>query len=347
MRRFLAALALLLVTGGTCFSDCTSICFTAGKTVIFGNNLDWYSGSGMLVVNKRNVAKTGCWFSNKPSWTSKYGSITINQFGREFPSRGMNEAGLAVGEMTLSETRFPDPDRRPALSTLQWMQYQLDNFATVGEVIAGDAKVRIDSGEYHSHFLIADKTGACVSMEWLDGKPVFHTGDSLPVKVLTNDTYDNCITQFNADPSSEPPGYSSVARFLRAAAMIPRSDGHEDGSAVSYAFEILAGASPPNNQWNLVFDLTNRRFHVRTRDNRNIRYADFSSFDFSSLTPVKVFPLDNALSGDVSAAFVDYTYEVNRGSIDRIYTEVGWSVGNPSMATREKMARYPETTSAK
>jgi choloylglycine hydrolase len=28
------------------------------------------------------------------SWISKYGSITFNQYGREFPTGGMNEKGL-------------------------------------------------------------------------------------------------------------------------------------------------------------------------------------------------------------------------------------------------------------
>ena len=90
-----------------CYAECTSLCLISNDTILFGNNLDWHVGDGLVIVNKRNVSKTGCWFSNKPTWTSKYGSITINQFGREFPSRGMNEVGLVVGEMTLTETQFP------------------------------------------------------------------------------------------------------------------------------------------------------------------------------------------------------------------------------------------------
>ena len=30
------------------------------------------------------------------SWVSKYGSVTFNQYGRELPTGGMNEAGLVV-----------------------------------------------------------------------------------------------------------------------------------------------------------------------------------------------------------------------------------------------------------
>jgi penicillin V acylase-like amidase (Ntn superfamily) len=346
--RLKATIIFLVFAWTSCRSDCTSICFVSGDTVLFGNNLDWYTGVGMLVINKRNVSKTGCWFENKPSWTSKYGSITINQFGREFPSRGMNEAGLAVGEMTLSETRFPDADSRPAIAQPQWIQYQLDNCATVDEVIASDAKIRIDFGEYHSHFLVADSTGACVSMEWLNGKLVYHTRETMPIKVLTNSTYASCLVYVNQNPSPAASDFSSYARFCRASEMIKHYDSLKDGSAVDYGFAILTSVGPSNfNKWNLVFDLKNHRFHVRTNTNRNIRYVDFSSFDFTCNTPVKLFELDNQFSGDVHNSFIDYDYTINRKAIFNIFQEVGAYVGNASDWAKETMARYPETTTCR
>jgi penicillin V acylase-like amidase (Ntn superfamily) len=337
---------ILLYTSGHC--ECTSFCFVSGDTVLFGNNLDWYCGDGMLVVNKRNVQKAGCWFQNRPAWTSKYGSITINQFGREFPSRGMNEAGLAVGEMTLSETRFPDPDSRPAISQGQWIQYQLDNYASIDEVIAGDAKVRIDLNEYHSHFLVADGTGACISLEWLNGRLVWHARATLPVPVLTNNTYSSALAYLNQNPAPPASDYSSNARFYRAAEMLRRYDRVKDGPMVTFGFAVLGSVGPPNfNKWNLVFDLKNRRFHVRTSANRNIRFVDFNSFDCSCATVVKVFGLDNALSGDVHDAFIDYSYEINRNSINSIFEKVGAYVGYASDWAKETMARYPETTTCR
>jgi penicillin V acylase-like amidase (Ntn superfamily) len=343
-----AAVLFLVFAYASCRSGCTSICTAAGDTVVFGNNLDWYYGGGMLVVNKRNVSKTGCWFANKPSWTSKYGSITINQLGREFPSRGMNEAGLAVGEMTLSETRFPDPDSRPAISQSQWIQYQLDNCATVDEVIASDAKIRIDRDEYHSHFFVADSTGACVSMEWLNGKLVTHTRETMPVRVLTNNTYSSGMEYCAANPSPAASDFSSLARFFRAAEMIKNYIPAKDGSVVGHAFAVLSSVGPAGwTKWSLVFDLTRRRFHLRTSANRNIRYVDFDSFDFTCRTPVRIFGLDNPLSGDVSGHFTDYTYDANRSCVYGFFNQVGAYVGNPSDWVKETMARYPETTACR
>lgn len=37
-----------------------------------------------------------------------------------------------------------------------------------------------------SHWLVCDSTGQCATVEFLKGKTVYHTGDELPVKALTN-----------------------------------------------------------------------------------------------------------------------------------------------------------------
>jgi choloylglycine hydrolase len=58
--------------------------------------MDGIVGDGTIIVNKRNVSKTALLYSDATGcqpvkWTSKYGSITFNQNGREFPFSGINE----------------------------------------------------------------------------------------------------------------------------------------------------------------------------------------------------------------------------------------------------------------
>jgi len=53
--------------------------------------------------------------------------------------------GLVVENMWLDETEYAEPDSRPAVNLLQWIQYQLDNCKTVAEVISNDTKIRIES----------------------------------------------------------------------------------------------------------------------------------------------------------------------------------------------------------
>jgi choloylglycine hydrolase len=335
---------LLLVAVGL-YPDCTSFRLRTPDAVYLCNNLDWYAGDGMLVVNKRGVSKKGCWFDNKPSWTSRYGSITINQLGREFPSRGMNEAGLTIVEMTLNETAFPSPDSRPALSTSQWMQYQLDCHSKVQEVIASDVKVRIDSGEWRSHFMVADRSGACATIEWIGGQMVTHTGRTLPVAVLSNDSYETCLGVREAGLSYGETDPSSLARFMRAADGVAQYNPDRDGEGTEYAFKVLTSVALSDlNQWNLVFDLTRLRFSFRTTDNRNTRYVDFRDFDFSPRTVVTTFPIYNQLTGDVHAFFADYDSAANRAMIFSVFDKLKWVQGDPDISVKETAARYPDTT---
>ena len=157
---------------------------------LVGKNYDWGVEDGLVIINKRGVKKTAIAlnedFGQPAKWTSKYGSITFNQYGREMPMGGMNETGLVVEMMMLRETQYPAHDSRPSISNLQWIQYQLDNFSTVKEVISSDSKVRIYSGNTGLHYMACDKMGNCASIEFIGGKLVYHINETMPVKVLTN-----------------------------------------------------------------------------------------------------------------------------------------------------------------
>src|SRR5215210_4777214 len=121
-----ATLALLLVLGASAADACTTFC-TRG---LFGRNYDFEIGHGMVLVNKRGLTKTSQ-REQPASWTSRYGSVTFNQFGRDNATGGMNEKGLVVELMWLGGTEYPKADARPELGTLEWIQYQLDTAATV------------------------------------------------------------------------------------------------------------------------------------------------------------------------------------------------------------------------
>src|SRR5258708_28633340 len=128
---FSVALASLL--GVINAFPCTTFVMQGDGHIYFGRNLDWDWESGLVIVNQRNIKKTAVVMpGNAPAqWTSKYGSVTFNQFGQEMPYGGMNEAGLVVENMWLDETKYPAPDSRPSINLLQWIQYQLDNCRTV------------------------------------------------------------------------------------------------------------------------------------------------------------------------------------------------------------------------
>ena len=323
------ALALVLA--------CTTFCLERDGRIVFGKNYDFGIGYGMLVVNKRGVVKSSLVTPpDRPArWTSRYGSLTFNQFGREFPSGGMNEAGLVVELMWLDAAKYPDRDARPAVGVLEWIQYQLDNFATAADVVANAERIRISS-RTPLHYLVADRKGGCASIEFLDGKLVAHSGPTLPVGALTNDTYESSLAyardrQRRALPAPEGPG--SLERFARAASLLPRGRG-----TVEDAFRVLDSAVARGyTQWSIAYDVAAGKVHYRTRVNPKVRSVALSSLDFTCSAPVRTADVD------AEPAFSDYSKAANRALIERSYRGVDFLRETPA-AELDRAAAYPDTT---
>jgi choloylglycine hydrolase len=326
---------------------CSTFYIDHGAQSVFGKNYDWSVDVGFLTVNKRGVSKVALVDGAPTKWISKYGSVTFNQYGREFPSGGMNEAGLVVELMWLEETEYPRPDSRPAVGKLQWIQYQLDNSASVEDIIASDTNVRIEPGGVaRIHYLVADRTGNCATIEFINGKLVYHTDDALPWRVLTNDTYASSVDYLKRHQGfgGEAPvaaSASSLDRFANAANMVARFEGDDDARPVDYAFEILETVAQGDyTKWSIVYDLDGATIHFRTLANRDARFVRLNSLDFDCATPVEVLDVDAPLSGDVTDKFVRYTYDRNRRVIKKAFAGTSF-LRKISPRTLDYLSRYP------
>lgn len=261
------------------------------------------------------AAKDSARATGPARWTSKYGSITFNQYGREFPTGGMNEKGLVVDLMWLEGTRYPNPDDRPAVSVLEWIQYQLDSFATTAEVLGHAEDVRIQ-GRVPLHYLIADRTGAAATIEFQNGRLVVHSGKSLPVPVLTNDTYERSLAERDRRVGKGgdvmPGGPGSIERFIRAASLVETYARSSASPIVQDAFDVLARvAQGPYTQWSIVYDMPRLEIQFRTAGHEALRKVRLSAFDFACANPVKILDVNAALEGDVTERFSDYTAKAN------------------------------------
>ena len=191
---------------------CTSFLMSDDKRPLMGKSYDWNLGHGMVVVNQRGIKKIGLALEATdlpPTWTAQYGSITFNQYGREFPIGGMNEAGLAVEILWHFSAQYPEPDARPSLNELQWIQYQLDNYASVKEMVAHADKIRIAGVYALAHYMAVDQQNNSASFSYIDGKLVINE-DSL---VLTNTT-----------PSESRPWSSPVKGRCSHSARVAKKD---------------------------------------------------------------------------------------------------------------------------
>ncbi len=334
----------LLVTDGRA---CSTFCLRDGERVVFGKNYDWMTGDGLLIVNKRNVARTadGSGNGQPASWIARYGSVTFNQFGRDFPNGGMNEAGLVVELMWLDETSYPAPDRRPTVDNLQWIQYQLDNHATVEEVIASDREVRI-AARAPLHYLVADRQGGVATIEFLDGRLVAHTGKTLPVAALTNSPYGDSLRYLDTRSGSQKKGVygtGSLDRFAGAATRVGGWSSEAAPDAVAYAFETLEQvAQGRSTQWSIVYEIDRGKVHFRTLDRPAVRSLDLADLDFSCATPVRMLELDAAKSGDVQASLAPYAAETNLALIRSSFRKVDFLADVPE----SELARIAEIPDA-
>lgn len=323
---------------------CTTFCLNGGE-VLFGKNYDWMIGDGLVFVNQRGVEKSAFVSGGETParWVSKYGSVTFNQYGRNNPSGGMNEAGLVIELMWLDETEYPKPDSRPVVDVLEWIQYQLDISANVGEVVKNTEKVRIAS-TVKIHYLVNDKAGNSATIEFLGGKTVAHTGEKLAVAALTNDTYEKSLNYSKATSFDKAKTESSFDRFTRAAqktrefARKPRTE----QEAVDYAFEILSNvAQKSSTQWSIVYDQKHARIYFRSMQSANIKSINARSFDYSCGGAVRIFNVNSKESGDVSGKFADYTSKANRELIEAAFNGTDFLKGVPA-ASRDELAKFPE-----
>jgi len=341
---------------------CTTFVLNQGDKLVFGRNLDWVCGNGLLMTNQRHLQKTALvdTAENPATWVAKYGSVTFNQVGKELPYGGINEAGLVVEHATLDQTVYPAHDGRPAIGALQWIQYQLDNYATVQEVIQSDSLVRIYDPQSHYHYMVCDRSGDAAVIEFLDGKRVVHHGADCPVKAMANSTYNESMRFY--DDREKQPGDPSLQHFATAAEMTCRFQSAVGDSAVANAFSILNVVSQGLfTKWSIVYDITDLKIYfkvyetptiageqkifTRTPGEAKLKVVDINSLDFSCAHAGKALDLDYDGEGVMNANMVDFTTALNHSFIVKAFTFfTGWGIPmSVSDTDMQNLAAYPES----
>ena len=312
-------IALLFILFPISFSyACTTFFINKNGQMVFGRNYDWVTDAGMVCTNLKGLSKISMKTENGEtiSWISKYGSITFNQYGKEFPTGGMNEKGLVVELMWLDETKYPAADNRPAIGVLQWIQYQLDNCTTIDEIIATDKKLRISpTGTTPLHYLVADTNGKVATIEFLNGKMVAHKGSDLSFPVLTNNTYDESVRSVKNSSSN---GNNSLERFGEACKMIQQLNASNITKPLpDYAFDILGKVAQGDfTKWSIVYDITNKTIQFRTNRFKQVKTVSFSAFDFNCTTTAKVWDMNQKAIGSVNNLFQNFNTDINKRIVE-------------------------------
>ncbi len=309
-------------------SACSSFLLPNSDGAVLSKSYDWHLKHGLMVVNKRNVKKES--LSILPSdrtleWTSEYGSVTFNQYGREFPLGGINEEGLMIEVLWLNSSDYPDPDGRPSVNELQWIQYMLDSASKLEDVKTLAKRIRISPVTADVHYLVCDQLKRCGTFEYLNRKLVVSAWPRIVAPSLTNHPYKDSQKYLKTflgfgGNKSLPTGGGSLDRFVRASIMAKNFDKNDQKhqSAINYAMAVLDNVNMGEySKWNIVYDYKRNEVQIKNR------WGDFETkvfhpkdFNYSCKTPVDVLRIDSVLDGDVQDYFQDYRMAENLRIVD-------------------------------
>mgnify|MGYP002536072245 FL=1 len=331
-------IALAAITAGTQLNTteaCTRVVYQGkDNTVLTARSMDWKEDTrSNLWIFPRGMKRNGEIGKNPLEWTSKYGSIVASAYDI-CSTDGMNEKGLVANLLWLAESEYPQWDgKKPGLSIAAWVQYILDNFATVDEAVSyvekGTFEVVSDmmpDGTRMAtlHLSISDADGDNAIFEYIGGELKIHHDKSY--QVMTNSpVFDQqlALNDYwkNIGGTTFLPGTNRAAdRFVRASFYINAIPKVADTrTAVASIFSVIRNTSVPlgittpnepnisSTRWRTVSDQKNKVYFFESTIQPNVFWVNLQDVDFSEKAPVKMLDLvsGKTYAGNTAEQFVE------------------------------------------
>ena len=331
-------IALAAITAGTQLNTteaCTRVVYQGkDNTVLTARSMDWKEDTRTnLWIFPRGMKRNGEIGKNPLEWTSKYGSVVASAYDI-CSTDGMNEKGLVANLLWLAESEDPQWDgKKPGLSIAAWVQYILDNFATVDEAVSyvekGTFEVVSDmmpDGTRMAtlHLSISDADGDNAIFEYIGGELKIHHDKSY--QVMTNSpVFDQqlALNDYwkNIGGTTFLPGTNRAAdRFVRASFYINAIPKVADTrTAVASVFSVIRNTSVPlgittpnepnisSTRWRTVSDQKNKVYFFESTIQPNVFWVNLRDVDFSEKAPVKMLDLvsGKTYAGNTAEQFVE------------------------------------------
>lgn len=331
-------IVLATITAGAQLNSteaCTRVVYQGkDNTVLTARSMDWKEDTrSNLWIFPRGMKRNGEIGKNPLEWTSKYGSVVASAYDI-CSTDGMNEKGLVANLLWLAESEYPQWDgKKPGLSIAAWVQYILDNFATVDEAVSyvekGTFEVVSDmmpDGTRMAtlHLSISDADGDNAIFEYIGGELKIHHDKSY--QVMTNSpVFDQqlALNDYwkNIGGTTFLPGTNRAAdRFVRASFYINAIPKVADTrTAVASVFSVIRNTSVPlgittpnepnisSTRWRTVSDQKNKVYFFESTIQPNVFWVNLQDVDFSEKAPVKMLDLvsGKAYAGNTANQFVE------------------------------------------
>ncbi|WP_299585057.1 linear amide C-N hydrolase [uncultured Microbulbifer sp.] len=331
-RLLASTLVMILILTQEEARACTRIFYEAGDgSYITGRSMDWSDAKAAMNfwLFPKGMQRNGGVGEGSITWTSKYGSVVISIY-EAATSDGLNEAGLAGNLLYLAEADYGNAKKRgkPTISVGGWLQYILDNYATVDEVVkAMEAdpftvvSANLPDGKpATAHIAISDPSGDSAIFEYINGKLQVHHGKQY--KVMTNSPVYNQQLAINTYWSQIggdnflPGTISAADRFVRASYALKSSPKFKDHrTAIASVFSQVRAVSVPlgmsnpakpniaSTLWRSVIDQKRMRYYFDSVINPSVVWLDFNNLNFKEGSKVLSMKMDapNDAGGEVSS----------------------------------------------
>ncbi len=338
----LAVAAAMLLPAADALACSRALYHGDDGNVITGRTMDWKEDMHTnLWAFPRGMKRDGAGGESTPHWTSRYGSVIAAAYDLG-AADGMNERGLVANMLFLTGSVYPKADERPVMSLSMWLQYALDNFATVDEVVKAlsTESFRVETGRLPSgsvaqlHLSVSDPSGDSAIFEYIDGKLVIHHGPQY--QVMTNEpryddqlaieTYWRQVGGLSFLPGTNRP----EDRFARAAfyidaipkgiaknyiSAVPKGELVNQAAAsvmgVMRNVSVPLGITTPDRPnvsstiWRSVSDQKNRVYFFDSATTPNTFWVSLDRLDFSPDQPARKLTLTGGrvLAGEAAGAF--------------------------------------------
>jgi len=326
-------LGVVLWTGMSAVLACSRAVYLGKQEqIITGRTMDWSEDMQTnLWIFPQGLKREGGMGEKGLQWTSKYGSVVASVY-EGGSADGMNETGLVANLLFLVESDYPPAqgDSRPQVAITAWIQYLLDNFATVEEAVAAMKKeefrvvgVKAPNGvEGKIHVSVSDPTGDSAIFEYLEGK--LHIHHSREYQVMTNSPRFDQQLALNEywqqiGGTVMLPGTNRAAdRFVRASFYINAARQTGDArEAVATVFSVMRNVSVPrgistpeqpnisSTLWRTVADQKNKVYYFEDTASPSLVWVKLPELDFAAGSGVRKLQLAGKpdLSGDQTANF--------------------------------------------
>jgi choloylglycine hydrolase len=329
-----AALLAAMLVGADLSYACSRVLWSEnGQAVVVGRNMDWYEDMRTnLWAFPRGVVRSGLAGDNSIAWTSKYGSVAAGVYDIG-TADGINEKGLVANLLWLTESDYGKRDpHTPGLSLSLWVQYTLDNFATVAEAVAAAERGNFQivpltipgsSKVATVHLSLADASGDSAIIEIVDGGKLRIHHDRAYTVMTNSPPFPQQLAnlkQYRGFGGSAPlPGTTEAAdRFVRAAYYVQNLLKPQDiRQTIAEILSVMRNVAQPftrpsparpevsHTVWRTVADATDHVYFFESTLSPNIVWVRLDGLDFGAGSPVRKLDLMHSgdLVGDVTASF--------------------------------------------